>query len=108
MITALALAVVLVGSQTPDAARVPRVALLDTCGDWTKNRRSNSDLAWKPELSWVVDFLARQGLNPPPDSTWAEAHGGVSGWLDKYCAAIPSAHLDDAAANLAFVLEPKS
>jgi hypothetical protein len=75
-----------------------------TCGAWSANRRSNSQV-WYVQNGWVLGFLSGVGfmgggVTNPLRGLDADA---VAGWLDNHCKAHPLENLATAAA--AFVAE---
>jgi hypothetical protein len=73
-----------------------------TCGSWSANRRSKSQL-WYSQGNWVLGFLSgvgfigiQNGYNP----LHGLDAGAVSSWLDNYCQAHPLEPLAAAAEAL--------
>jgi hypothetical protein len=90
------------GQQTPQGQFMLYGAGVQSCGTWTQNRRSQSNLQYLMS-QWVMGWVSARGYYGTPMRK-ADADA-LDGWIDNYCREHPLEQLKGAAEALVRELE---
>jgi hypothetical protein len=91
------------GSMAQQIYAVVGAGVATSCGTWSANRRSNSQI-WYSQVQWVLGFLSGVGFQGINNGGYNPLHGldggAVAGWLDNYCRAHPLEQLAGASGSI--------